>query len=109
MIRDFANKQIKVIKYSHNTEGIKQTQLVNMAPFTTSNSGKTTKKRSVNPIMCIVSNTRTTKKSEKEDLRQDLKTQILADLNAVPEILRHFSLTPACCNDCLLDHLKTKL
>ena len=65
---------------------MKQTQLVNMAPFTTSSSGKTTKKSKVNPIMCIVSNTRTTKKSEKEDLRQDLKTQILADLNAVPEI-----------------------
>ena len=68
----------------HNTEGMKQTLLVSIAPFTTSSSGSTTKNMRARPIMCIVSNTSTTKKSEKEDLRQDLKTQILADLNAVP-------------------------
>ena len=71
---------------------MKHTQLVNIAPFTTSNSGNTTKKSRVSPIMCMVSNIKTTKKSEKEDLRQDLNTQILADLNAVPKILRHFSV-----------------
>ena len=75
--------------HSHRTAGMKQTQLVNMAPFTTSSSGNTTKNSRVSPIMCIVSNTRTTKKSEKEDRRHDLNTQILADLNAVPKILRH--------------------
>ena len=71
----------------HNTEGMKQTQLVNMAPFTTSSSGRTTKKRRVSPMMCIVSKTRTTKKSEKEDRLHDLKTQILADLKAVPAMI----------------------
>ena len=65
---------------------MKQTQFVNIAPFTTSNSGKTTKKRSVSPTTCIVSKMKTTKRSEKEDLLQDLNTQILADLKAVPEI-----------------------
>ena len=74
--------------YSHKTDGMKHTQLVNMAPFTTSSSGKTTKNIRVSPTMCIVSNTETTKKSEKEDLRHDLKTQILADLNAVPENIK---------------------
>ena len=36
--------------------------------------------------MCIVSNTRTTRKSEKEERRQDLNTQILADRKAVPAV-----------------------
>ena len=71
----------------HNTEGMKQTQLVSMAPFTTSSSGRTTKKRMVSPTMCIVSKMRTTKKSEKEERRHDLKTQILADLKAVPAMI----------------------
>lgn len=71
---------------------MKQTQLVNMAPFTTSSSGKTTKNMRVSPIMCIVSKTQTTKKSEKEDLRHDLKTQILADLNAVPENIKTLAI-----------------
>ena len=67
---------------------MKQTQLVSMAPFTTSSSGRTTKKRRARPMMCMVSNTSTTKKSEKEDLLQDLNTQILADLKAVPAMRR---------------------
>ena len=67
---------------------MKQTQLVSMAPFTTSSSGSTTKKRRVSPMMCMVSKTSTTKKSENEDLLQDLNTQILADLKAVPAIRR---------------------
>ena len=66
---------------------MKQTQLVSMAPFTTSSSGSTTKKRRVSPMMCIVSKMRTTKKSEKEDRLHDLKTQILADLKAVPAMI----------------------
>ena len=35
--------------------------------------------------MCMDSNTQTTSKSENEDRLQDLKTQILADRNTVPE------------------------
>ena len=65
---------------------MKQRQLVSMAPFTTSSSGRTTKKRRVRPVMCIVSNTSTTRKSEKEERRQDLNTQILADRKAVPAV-----------------------
>lgn len=38
-------------------------------------------------MMCIVSKMRTTKKSEKEDRLHDLKTQILADLKAVPAMI----------------------
>ena len=64
---------------------MKQRQLVSMAPFTTSSSGSTTKKSRVNPTMCMDSKTQTTRKSENEERLQDLKTQILADLKAVPK------------------------
>ena len=64
---------------------MKQRQLVSIAPLTTSSSGSTTKKRRASPTMCMDSNTQTTSKSENEDRLQDLKTQILADRNTVPE------------------------
>ena len=70
------------------TAGMKQRQLVSMAPFTTSSSGSTTKTRRASPTTCIDSNTQTTRKSEKEDRRQDLNTQMREDRNRVPEIKR---------------------
>jgi hypothetical protein len=63
---------------------MKQRQLVSMAPFTTSSSGSTTKTRRARPTTCIDSNTHTTRKSENEERRQDLKTQIRDDRNRVP-------------------------
>jgi hypothetical protein len=63
---------------------MKQRQLVSMAPFTTSSSGRTTKTRRASPTTCIDSNTQTTRKSEKEERRQDLNTQIRDDRNRVP-------------------------
>ena len=69
---------------SCSTAGMKQRQLVIMAPFTTSNSGSTTNIKSDRPTMCMDSNTKTTRKSEKVDLRQDLKRQIRNDRTNVP-------------------------
>ena len=65
-------------------EGRKQTQLVNMAPLTTSNSGKTTKVSKAMPTADMASNSKTTKKSENMGFRLDLKMQILEDRNNVP-------------------------
>ena len=67
-----------------NTAGIKAMQLVIMAPLTTSNSGMTTNTNNANPIVCIASKTNATKKSENVLRLYDLKMQILADLNKVP-------------------------
>ena len=63
---------------------MKHRQLVIIAPFTTSNSGRTTKMSRERPTMCIDSKTRTTKKSEKEDRLQDLNRQIRKLLMKVP-------------------------
>ena len=63
---------------------MKHRQLVIIAPFTTSNSGRTTKMSRERPTMCIDSKTRTTKKSEKEERLQDLNRQILKLLMKVP-------------------------
>ena len=69
---------------SCSTAGMKHRQFVIIAPFTTSNSGRTTKMSKERPTMCIDSKTRTTKKSEKEDRLQDLKRQILKLRMKVP-------------------------
>jgi hypothetical protein len=66
------------------TAGIKATQLVIMAPLTTSSSGKTTNRNRARPTTCIDSKIQTTRKSENEDLRADLKMQILDDRKRVP-------------------------
>ena len=85
-------KMIKMTKWSNSQffndlpkrEGRKQTQLVNMAPLTTSNSGKTTKVSKAMPTADMASNSKTTKKSENMGFRLDLKMQILEDRNNVP-------------------------
>ena len=74
------------VNFPPKTAGMKQRQLVSMAPFTTSSSGSTTKNSRDKPTMCMDSNTQTTRKSEKEERLHDLNTQILADRKAVPEI-----------------------
>jgi len=66
------------------TAGMKATQLVIMAPLTTSSSGRTMKTNSDSPMTCIDSNVQTIKKSAKEDLLADLKMQIRADRKRVP-------------------------
>ena len=58
--------------------------MVNMAPLTTSNSGKTTKVSKAMPTADMASNSKTTKKSENMGFRLDLKMQILEDRNNVP-------------------------
>ncbi len=50
----------------------------------TSSSGKTTKTSIAIPTMCMVSNTRTTRKSFGAHRLADLKTTILAARNRVP-------------------------
>ena len=65
---------------------MKAIQLVNMAPFTTSNSGRTTNNNRARPTMYMDSNTQTTRKSEKEDLRWDLKMHILPERTKVPRM-----------------------
>ena len=67
-----------------NTDGINATQLVNMAPFTTSNSGKTTNISKERPTTCMASKQRTTKKSENVPLLTDLNQTILMDRTSVP-------------------------
>ena len=64
--------------------GIKATQLVSMAPLTTSSSGKTTKMRMARPMAWHDSKKRTIMKSEKVERRADLNTQILAERKSVP-------------------------
>ncbi len=76
----------QAVVYIPRTAGIKQRQLVSMAPFTTSSSGSTTKTRRARPTTCIDSNTHTTRKSEKEERRHDLNTQIREERNSVPKI-----------------------
>ena len=63
---------------------MKATQLVIIAPLTTSNSGSTTKTNRARPIVCIDSKIQTTKKSENDDLRADLKMQIRDARNKLP-------------------------
>ena len=53
------------LEASCSTAGMKHRQLVIIAPFTTSNSGRTTKMSRERPTTCIDSKTRTTKKSDK--------------------------------------------
>ena len=53
------------LEASCSTAGMKHRQLVIIAPFTTSNSGRTTKTSRERPTTCIDSKTSTTKKSEK--------------------------------------------
>ena len=65
---------------------MKQRQLVNIAPFTTSSSGRTMKKSMAMPITCRDSNNQTTKKSPREERREVLKTQMRPDRNKVPKI-----------------------
>ena len=67
-----------------NTAGINATQLVNMAPFTTSNSGRTTNISKERPTTCMASKQRTTKKSENVPLLTDLNQTILMDRTSVP-------------------------
>ncbi len=67
-----------------NTAGMKATQLVIIAPLTTSNSGNTMKTKRANPMVCIDSKIQMTTKSEKEDLRADLKMQIRAARKRLP-------------------------
>ena len=64
------------LEASCSTAGMKHRQLVIIAPFTTSNSGRTTKMSKERPTTCIDSKTRTTKKSEKEG-----RLGLLIDLN----------------------------
>ena len=66
------------------TAGMKATQLVIIAPLTTSNSGRTTKTKSARPTVCIDSKIQTTTKSAKEQRRADLKMQIRPARNRLP-------------------------
>ena len=75
---------IKGQKTLPSTAGMKETQLVIIAPLTTSSSGKTTKTNRARPIVCIDSKIQTTKKSENDDLRADLKMQIRDARNKLP-------------------------
>ena len=81
---NYANRHFK-FKISPRIAGIKATQFVSIAPLTTSRSGSTTKKSRASPTTWRDSNTHTTRKSEKDDLRQDLKIQILLDRIRVPK------------------------
>ena len=64
--------------------GMNATQLVIMAPLTTSSSGKTTKTKRARPMECIDSKIQTTTKSEKEQRLADLKMQILPARKRLP-------------------------
>jgi len=64
--------------------GTKQTQLVSMAPLTTSRSGRMTKTSRATPTVCSVSVRNTMKNSLALGLVQDLKKQILIERISAP-------------------------
>lgn len=74
----------KMNYFLHKIDGITHKQLVNMAPWITSSSGRTLKARRLRPTICNVSNVKTIANSSHVKLLMLLKNQSLIDLIKVP-------------------------